>query len=52
LESIVKEHQNILNNFLKINNWYQADIEIYQWLREELRYGKKPSVLGDSQPNS
>ena len=51
LEDIIKTHQDKLNNFLKIKR-YQADIEIYQWLREELRYGKKPSVLDDSHPSS
>lgn len=48
---IVEDHQNNINNFLKINNWYQADVEIYQWLREKLRYGENPSVLDNSQPN-
>lgn len=51
MEDIVKNHQDILNNFIKIKR-YQADVEIYQWLREELRYGNKPSVLGDSHPSS
>lgn len=41
---IVEIHQTTLNNFKKISNWYQADVEIYQWLREQLRYGKNPFV--------
>uniref|UniRef100_A0A6C0DZP5 Uncharacterized protein n=1 Tax=viral metagenome TaxID=1070528 RepID=A0A6C0DZP5_9ZZZZ len=49
---VVESHQNVINNFTKINNWYQADVEIYQWLREQLGYGKNPSVLGNPQPSS
>ena len=43
---IIEDHQNTLNNFIKISNWYQTHIEIYGWLREKLRYGKNPSVIG------
>jgi hypothetical protein len=31
---------------------YQGDIEIYDWLRQELKYGKNPYRLGDPQPSS
>jgi hypothetical protein len=51
LEDIVKNHQSIVDTFIKIKR-YQADIEIYQWLRNELRYGKNPSILGNPQPSS
>lgn len=51
MEDVVYKHQQVINNFLEIDTRYQADVEIYQWLREKLRYGKKPSVLGDSQPS-
>jgi hypothetical protein len=47
----VEQHQNVLNNFKNVSYWYQADIEIYQWLRQKLGYGKNPSVLGNSQPS-
>ncbi len=46
----VQHHEKVLCRFKSFQSWYQADIEIYQWLREKLRYGNKPSVLGDSQP--
>lgn len=48
----VEHHQTILNKFKQISSWYQTDVEIHQWLREKLRYGKNPSVLGNSQPSS
>jgi hypothetical protein len=53
----VKKHQELIDVFIKnkhiqINNRYQADIEIYQWLRRELRYGKNPVRLDNPQPNS
>jgi hypothetical protein len=32
----VKQHQKI------INKWYQGNIEIYNWPRNELGYGKNP----------
>lgn len=49
---IVKIHQIKINNYKKINLWYQTHIEIYEWLREKLRDGKNPSILDNSQPNS
>lgn len=48
----VESHQKVINNFSKISSWYQAGVEIHQWLRKELRYGKNPSILGNSQPSS
>lgn len=44
---IIKKHQEKINDF-----WYQGDIEIYDWLRQELKYGKNPYRLGDPQPSS
>lgn len=43
---IIKIHQEKINKF-----WYQGDIEIYDWLRQELKYGKNPYRLGDPQPS-
>lgn len=48
----VETHQTILNKFKRNNSWYQADVEMHRWLREKLRYGKNPSVLGNPQPSS
>lgn len=44
----IRRHQD------KINKWYQGDIEIYNWLRQELRYGNNPHgcKMGDPQPSS
>lgn len=41
----IKKHQEI------IDLWYQGDIEIYNWLRQELRYGNNPHGLGNPQPS-
>ncbi len=49
--NLVETHQNIIENYIKING-YQVNIEIYLWLRNELRYGKNSSVLGNPQPSS
>ncbi len=50
LEDIVQDHQNLINKYLEING-YQTNVEIHQWLRQELRYGKNPYVLDNSQPS-
>lgn len=48
---VIYSHQNVLNEFKKISKWYQTHIEIYEWLRNKLRYGKNPSGLGNPQPS-
>ena len=37
LLEVVEQHQQKIYDFLEIKNWYQADVEIHQWLREKLR---------------
>lgn len=45
--SIVKKHQEKINNY-----GYQSHIEIYDWLRNELKYGKNPCRYMDNQQPS
>lgn len=42
----INQHQKI------IDKWYQGDIEIYHWLRTELRYGDNPHEYMDNQQPS
>jgi hypothetical protein len=54
---VVEEHQKTLDKFIEFNKTskdvrYQTRIEIFEWLRNNLRYGKNPSVLGNPQPSS
>jgi hypothetical protein len=43
----IKQHQEIINNFE-----YQGCIEIYNWLRQELGYGKNLNEYIDNQQPS
>lgn len=45
--NIIKKHQEIIDNY-----GYQGYIEIYDWLRNELKYGKNPCRYMDNQQPS
>jgi 5-methylcytosine-specific restriction endonuclease McrA len=45
--NIIKQHQEKINNY-----GYQSHIEIYDWLRNELKYGKNPCRYMDNQQPS
>jgi hypothetical protein len=44
---IIKKHQEKINNY-----GYQSCIEIYDWLRNELKYGNNPCRYMDNQQPS